>query len=86
MWLLAGGFFVHLILLFAIFDIYFRTPIVTGITPEKNPVSGPAKRVVLFIADGLRAESLYPGDQSNTPYLRYAYIFLESCAAEQMAS
>lgn len=68
---LLGGFLVHLIFLASIFDIYFKTPIVQGITSFANPVPGPAKRLVFIVADGLRADSFYANNKDSTPYLRY---------------
>ncbi|KAF2884971.1 hypothetical protein ILUMI_21192 [Ignelater luminosus] len=64
------GVCVHLLLLSAVFDIYFVSPIQHGMTPHKAKGQAPAKRVVLFIADGLRADSLYNSEmQLNAPYL-----------------
>lgn len=64
------GVFVHVLLLSAVFDIYFVSPIQHGMTPHKAKGHTPAKRIVLFVADGLRADSLYNSQmQSNAPYL-----------------
>ncbi|XP_034252680.1 GPI ethanolamine phosphate transferase 1-like [Thrips palmi] len=68
---LCGGFLLHLVFLASIFDIYFKTPIVSGILSKPNPVPGPAKRLVFIVADGLRADSFYSNDKSkSTPFLR----------------
>ncbi|TKR93525.1 hypothetical protein L596_007961 [Steinernema carpocapsae] len=63
------GVVVHLILIYAIFDIYYTSPLVRGTTP--HPISheaGLADRLVLFSADGLRSRSFY--EHSNkSPFL-----------------
>ena len=52
----------HLILLASIFDIHFKSPIVQVPEPQPPSVPAPARRLVLFVADGLRAQSFYqPG-------------------------
>ena len=52
----------HLVFLISVFDIHFKSPIVH--VPDPTPVSfpPPAKRLVLFVADGLRAQSFYQPD------------------------
>lgn len=67
------GLIVHVVFFFSIFDIYFTSPLVHGMTPQRVPLAPPAKRLVLFVADGLRADSLFKPDNNGTgraPYLR----------------
>ncbi|XP_004579512.2 GPI ethanolamine phosphate transferase 1 [Ochotona princeps] len=67
------GLFVHLVFFVSIFDIYFTSPLVHGTTPRVTPLPAPAKRLVLFVADGLRADSFYELDangSSRAPFLR----------------
>ncbi|XP_075215460.1 phosphatidylinositol glycan anchor biosynthesis class N [Lycorma delicatula] len=69
--LIIEGFIVHVILLLSIFDIYFKSPIITGIEIQKNYIRPPAKRLVLFVADGLRADSFFVLDSgTKSPFLR----------------
>uniref|UniRef100_A0A671RLZ5 GPI ethanolamine phosphate transferase 1 n=1 Tax=Sinocyclocheilus anshuiensis TaxID=1608454 RepID=A0A671RLZ5_9TELE len=67
------GLIVHVVFFLSIFDIYFTSPLVHGMTPQRVPLAPPAKRLVLFVADGLRADSLFKPDDNGTgraPYLR----------------
>jgi phosphatidylinositol glycan class N len=67
--IVAVGVVFHLVYLVSIVDIYFRTPLVHGVEPIPFPGAPPAKRLVLFVADGLRADKLFE-QQSGTPFLR----------------
>ena len=49
----------HAIYASSIFDIYFRSPVVHGMAPVRSELPAPARRVVLFVADGLRASEEY---------------------------
>ncbi|RZF33508.1 hypothetical protein LSTR_LSTR010164 [Laodelphax striatellus] len=64
---------VHLIFLVSIFEIYFKSPIVDGINSETNNVKPPAKRLFLFVADGLRADMFFELENgtSRSPFLRH---------------
>nr|DBA24635.1 TPA: hypothetical protein GDO54_012262 [Pyxicephalus adspersus] len=67
------GLLVHLVFFGSIFDIYFTSPLVHGMTPQHTLLPSPAKRLVLFVADGLRADTFYELDEnglSRAPYLR----------------
>uniref|UniRef100_A0A8B9HXX4 GPI ethanolamine phosphate transferase 1 n=1 Tax=Astyanax mexicanus TaxID=7994 RepID=A0A8B9HXX4_ASTMX len=67
------GLLVHVVFFISIFDIYFTSPLVHGMTPQHVSLPPPAKRLVLFVADGLRADSLFKPDINGTtraPYIR----------------
>ncbi|KAJ9583123.1 hypothetical protein L9F63_022537, partial [Diploptera punctata] len=73
MHIIITGLFVHLVFLASIFDIYFKSPVVNGIAPQVRPLKAPAKRLVLLVADGLRADTFFEVDEfhrGNAPYLR----------------
>lgn len=55
------GIFVHIIIFYSIFDVYFKSPLVHGMRPiEKfSATKSPAKRLILFVADGLRADTFF---------------------------
>ncbi|KAF1372905.1 hypothetical protein PFLUV_G00254760 [Perca fluviatilis] len=70
---LLVGLIVHVVFFLSIFDIYFTSPLVHGMTPQATPLAPPASRLVLSVADGLRADSLFtllPNGSSRAPYLR----------------
>nr|CAD7463153.1 unnamed protein product [Timema tahoe] len=72
-WLILNGIFVHIVFLLSIFDIYFKSPIVHGIGSISNPLPAPSKRIILFVADGLRAETFFHanfGGGNHASYLR----------------
>lgn len=57
----------------SIFDIYFKTPIVHGMEPVTPRFPAPAKRLVLLVADGLRADKFFEPDTNGSyraPFLR----------------
>ncbi|KAL4712696.1 hypothetical protein ACJJTC_007993 [Scirpophaga incertulas] len=63
------GLCIHIIFLFSIFDIYFKSPIVRNVNPYHPQHEALADRVVLFVVDGLRAESFV--NHTTMPYLRF---------------
>ncbi|NXA18660.1 PIGN transferase, partial [Ibidorhyncha struthersii] len=73
-----AGLLVHCVFLVSIFDIYFSSPLVHGMTPQQTPLPPPAKRLVLFVADGLRADSLYELNSNSTPQAPYLRGILEN--------
>ncbi|XP_036058853.1 GPI ethanolamine phosphate transferase 1 isoform X1 [Onychomys torridus] len=69
----ALGLIVHFVFFASIFDIYFTSPLVHGMTPQFTVLPPPAKRLVLFVADGLRTDALYEVDEdgnSRAPFIR----------------
>ncbi|KAF9438824.1 Glycosyl phosphatidyl inositol anchor synthesis [Entomortierella beljakovae] len=78
-WLLILGVLFHVTYIFSIFDIYFTSPLVHGMEQHRVDIPAPAKRLVLFVADGLRADKLYqfhPDPTTNeletkAPFLRH---------------
>ncbi|XP_021905332.1 GPI ethanolamine phosphate transferase 1 [Carica papaya] len=72
-WLVILGVVLHAVYMLSIFDIYFKTPIVHGMDPVSPRFAAPAKRLVLLVADGLRADKFYEADSEGNyraPFLR----------------
>ncbi|XP_024024305.1 GPI ethanolamine phosphate transferase 1 [Morus notabilis] len=72
-WLVVLGVILHAVYMLSIFDIYFKTPIVHGMDPVKPRFHAPAKRLVLLVADGLRADKFFEPDSEGNyraPFLR----------------
>jgi len=72
--LVCIGIFFHICYILSIFDIYFRSPIVHGMNSHVTPFDPPAKRLVFFVGDGLRADKFFELDyatgKSRAPFLR----------------
>ncbi|NXP09445.1 PIGN transferase, partial [Thinocorus orbignyianus] len=75
---ILAGLLVHCVFLVSIFEIYFSSPLVHGMTPQQTPLPPPAQRLVLFVADGLRADSLYELNSNGTPRAPYLRSVLEN--------
>ncbi|XP_014629470.1 GPI ethanolamine phosphate transferase 1 isoform X2 [Glycine soja] len=72
-WLVVLGVILHAVYMLSIFDIYFKTPIVHGVDPVTPRFAAPAKRLVLLVADGLRADKFFELDakgNQRAPFLR----------------
>lgn len=62
--------FIHVLFLLSIFYIYFQSPILHNLPIGTDSDNAPADRVVVFIADGLRAESFLQHEANRTGYLQ----------------
>ena len=74
---IAFSLITHLIFFFAVFDIYFTSPIIYGVRQFKQDIQPPASRLVLFVADGLRADKFFELNDVNVsraPFLRYSSL------------
>ncbi|KAF4018818.1 hypothetical protein G4228_010639 [Cervus hanglu yarkandensis] len=70
---ITSGLLVHFVFFASIFNMCFTSPLVHGMTPQFTPLPPPAKQLVLFVADGLRAHKLYGLDEdgnSRAPFVR----------------
>ena len=68
----------HLVYIFSVLDIYFKSPVVHGVQKSEMPLlsreSMRAKRLVFIVGDGLRADKTFQVDgksgKTNIPFLR----------------
>ncbi|KAK9497835.1 hypothetical protein O3M35_003750 [Rhynocoris fuscipes] len=67
-------FLVHICIVILMFDVYFQTKVITGLNPVKNFTKPYAKRLVLFVGDGLRSDTFFGnskmGSVEHAPFLR----------------
>lgn len=68
--ILLIGTVAHIFFLLSIFQIYFQSPVIVGLNPQNDLLNPPARRVFLFVADGLRDESFRRDHFQRTPFLR----------------
>lgn len=68
--LLVLGVFVHAVYMLSIFDIYFTSPVVPHIESVVYTDSAPADRVVVFVADGCRADKLFEAPPASRDALQ----------------
>ncbi|KAK9272092.1 hypothetical protein L1049_002461 [Liquidambar formosana] len=78
-WIVGLGVVLHAVYMLSIFDIYFKSPIVHGIEPVTPRFNAPAKRLILLVADGLRADKFFEPDSEGN----YRAPFLRSVIKEQ---
>jgi len=67
------GLVLHLVFFYSIFDIYFSSPLVQNLEPLPSEAAPLARRLVLFVADGLRADKFFELNkrgESRAPFLR----------------
>ena len=69
---------VHSLLIKSIFDVYFTSPLVQGSAPISVPLPQPADRLVLFIADGLRADLFFSRNASSHLYSPFLHEVIRS--------
>ncbi|XP_053657780.1 GPI ethanolamine phosphate transferase 1 [Anopheles marshallii] len=68
--LLLVAVVIHVLFLLSIFYIHFQSPILKGLPDGAEHDQPPADRLVLFVGDGLRAESFLKFNLNRTTFLR----------------
>lgn len=63
------GIFIHVLLLITVFDTYFKSPLELGMEPVRSTKKPTSKRLVLFVADGLRAQAILGENAGYAPFL-----------------
>ena len=53
------AFVIHLIFVYSTFDVHFQSPLVQGVERSRTVIEAPAKRLVIFVADGARADAAF---------------------------
>ncbi|POM77823.1 GPI ethanolamine phosphate transferase [Phytophthora palmivora] len=76
--LLVLGVFFHALYVLSIFDIYFTSPVVPHIESVDYTDSPPAKRVVVFVADGCRADKFFEANASTEDNTELRVSFLRN--------
>ncbi|KIW06098.1 uncharacterized protein PV09_03267 [Verruconis gallopava] len=64
---LAVAVVFHFTYIYSIFDIYFVSPIVGGMREFSVPGEAPARRLVLYVGDGLRADKCFQSFPDPSP-------------------
>ncbi|RDD45993.1 GPI ethanolamine phosphate transferase 1 [Trichoplax sp. H2] len=74
--LILLGILTHLIYIIAVFESYIQSPLVHGMQGHSVRQRPPAKRLVLFVGDGLRADKLFhiQDNIARAPFLRYPIL------------
>lgn len=63
------SFSIHLFLLLAVYDTFFQSIIETDLPSTSTIKNPPAKRVLLIIVDGLRAQAIFEENEYTAPFL-----------------
>ncbi|KCV68693.1 hypothetical protein H696_04981 [Fonticula alba] len=75
--LLLTALVFHGIYALSIFDIYFRSPVISGMPLHASPEAAPARRLVLFVADGLRADRFFEEQTPGSTVPEFGFLSTE---------